>query len=209
MDAATQAVQRGETPPTIEDAAEAAGVSRATAHLYFTSQQSLLLKALLDVMGTIPDPSLVDEGPVESRVDARYPFPCADGVRPRTRPAHLSNAFLGAVAAHPPEEQRELPLRKGRRIAWLDRALAPLKSLSPPPEVPPGDGFDHAVRGRGYDRGQRRLPVLSQGSGGCLPMGSPGHSSSCADRFAGVAGSVGPGSATVYPSARKRHKETG
>jgi len=131
VDAATQAVQRGETPPTIEDAAEAAGVSRATAHLYFTSQQSLLLKALLDVMGTIPDPSLVDEGPVESRVDARYPFPCADGVRPRTRPAHLSNAFLGAVAAHPPEEQRELPLRKGRRIAWLDRALAPLKSLSP------------------------------------------------------------------------------
>ena len=70
VDAATQAVQRGETPPTIEDAAEAAGVSRATAHLYFTSQQSLLLKALLDVMGTIPDPSLVDEGPVESRVDA-------------------------------------------------------------------------------------------------------------------------------------------
>ena len=62
-------MQCGETP-TIKDAAEAAGVSRATAYRYFTSQQALLLEASLDAIGTVPDPSLVDEGPVESRVDA-------------------------------------------------------------------------------------------------------------------------------------------
>ena len=62
-------MQCGETP-TIKDAAEAAGVSRATAYRYFTSQQALLLETSLDAIGTVPDPSLVDEGPVESRVDA-------------------------------------------------------------------------------------------------------------------------------------------
>ena len=117
MEAATQAVQCGETP-TIKDAAEAAGVSRATAYRYFTSQQALLLEASLDAIGTVPDPSLVDEGPVESRVDA---------IRSLVRMAYEHEPVLRTHQ----KSNDNYPLRKGRRIAWLDRALAPLKCLSP------------------------------------------------------------------------------
>jgi len=130
VEAATQAVQRGETP-TIEDAAEAAGVSRATAYRYFTSQQALLLEASLDAIGTIPDPSLVDEGPVESRVDA--------AIRSLVRMAYDHEPVLRTFLMLSLEQwlrthqgrHGEYPVRKGRRVPWLDRALAPLVTLSP------------------------------------------------------------------------------
>jgi AcrR family transcriptional regulator len=130
VEAATQAVQRGETP-TIETAAEAAGVSRATAYRYFTSQQALLLETSLDAIATIPDPSLVDDGPVESRVDMAIRF--------FVRMAHNHEPFMRTflmlsmdhwLHAHPNGKDNRA-LRKGRRIPWLDRALAPLGSLSP------------------------------------------------------------------------------
>lgn len=130
VEAATQAVQRGETP-TIEEAAEAAGVSRATAYRYFTSQQALLLEASLDAIATIPDLSLVDEGPVESRVDAAVSF--------LVRMAHdhepVQRTFLMLSLEQwlrtSPKSKGNYPVRKGRRIPWLDRALAPVQSLSP------------------------------------------------------------------------------
>jgi len=130
VEAATQAVQCGETP-TIKDAAEAAGVSRATAYRYFTSQQALLLETSLDAIGTVPDPSLVDEGPVESRVDA--------AIRSLVRMAYEHEPVLRTFRMLSLEQwlrthqksNDNYPLRKGRRIAWLDRALAPLKCLSP------------------------------------------------------------------------------
>ena len=123
-------MQCGETP-TIKDAAEAAGVSRATAYRNFTSQQALLLEASLDAIGTVPDPSLVDEGPVESRVDA--------AIRSLVRMAYEHEPVLRTFRMLSLEQwlrthqksNDNYPLRKGRRIAWLDRALAPLKSLSP------------------------------------------------------------------------------
>ena len=104
-------MQCGETP-TIKDAAEAAGVSRATAYRYFTSQQALLLEASLDAIGTVPDPSLVDEAR-SSPAWMPLSVPLCAWRTSTNRPAHLSNAFLGAVAAHPPEEQRQLPLAQG------------------------------------------------------------------------------------------------
>ena len=130
MEAATQAVQCGETP-TIKDAAEAAGVSRATAYRYFTSQQALLLEASLDAIGTVPDPSLVDEGPVESRVDAaiRSLVRMAYEHEPVLRTFRMLSLELW-LRTHQ-KSNDNYPLRKGRRIAWLDRALAPLKCLSP------------------------------------------------------------------------------
>jgi AcrR family transcriptional regulator len=130
VEAAMQAVQRGETP-TIETAAEAAGVSRATAYRYFTSQQALLLEASLDAIGTIPDPKMVDEGPVKSRVDAAIRF--------FVRMAHNQEPFMRTFLMlsmdhwlHTHQNGKDNhALRKGRRMPWLDRALAPLQSLSP------------------------------------------------------------------------------
>jgi AcrR family transcriptional regulator len=130
VEAATQAVRRGETP-TIESAAAAAGISRATAYRYFTSQQALLLETSLDAVSTIPDPSLVDEGPVESRVDMAIRF--------IVRMAHSHEPFMRTFLMlsmdhwlHTHKDGKDgHALRKGRRIPWLDRALAPLRELSP------------------------------------------------------------------------------
>jgi AcrR family transcriptional regulator len=130
VEAATQAVRRGETP-TIESAAAAAGISRATAYRYFTSQQALLLETSLDAVSTIPDPSLVDEGPVESRVDMAIRF--------FVRMAHSHEPFMRTFLMlsmdhwlHTHKDGKVgHALRKGRRIPWLDRALAPLRKLSP------------------------------------------------------------------------------
>ena len=66
--AISEAVRRGETP-TVAEAAEAAGLSRATAYRYFTSQQALLLEVSLDAIGTFPYADAVDASTVESRVD--------------------------------------------------------------------------------------------------------------------------------------------
>jgi AcrR family transcriptional regulator len=130
VEAAMQAVQRGETP-TVEDAAASAGISRATAYRYFTSQQALLLEASLDAIGTIPDPRMVDEGPVESRVDAAI----STFIRMGFDHEPLLRTFLMLsleqwVRTHQGRGS-DYPARKGRRIPWLDRALAPLNELSP------------------------------------------------------------------------------
>lgn len=130
VEAATQAVRRGEAP-TIESAAAAAGISRATAYRYFTSQQALLLETSLDVVSTMPDPSPIDEGPVESRVDMAIRF--------LVRMAHSHEPFMRTclmlsmdhwLQTHKDGKDGHA-LRKGRRIPWLDRALAPLRELSP------------------------------------------------------------------------------
>src|SRR6516162_478032 len=67
--AAMQAVRRGETP-TVESAAEDAGVSRAAAYRYFTSQQALLLETSLEEFNAPSSAGGIHSGPVESRVDA-------------------------------------------------------------------------------------------------------------------------------------------
>jgi len=130
VEAARKAVQQGETP-TIEAAAEAAGISRATAYRYFTSQQALLLEATLDVIGTIPDPRMVDEGPVESRVDAAIQTFIRMGFdhEPVMR-TFLMLSLEQWLRTHQGGGDN-YPVRKGRRIPWLDRALAPLSRLSP------------------------------------------------------------------------------
>lgn len=130
VEAAMQAVRRGETP-TIESTAAAAGISRATAYRYFTSQQALLLETSLDAISTIPDPSLVDEGPVDSRVDTtiRFFVQMAHSHEPFMR-TFLMLSMDHWLHAHKDGKDNRA-LRKGRRLPWLDRALAPLQSLSP------------------------------------------------------------------------------
>ncbi len=130
VQAAMQAVHRGETP-TVEDAAQAAGVSRATAYRYFASQQALLLETSLDAIGIVSDSRLIDEGPIESRVDAF--------IRSFLRMGLDHEAYLRTFLKFSMEQwlqahkggYGDYPVRKGRRLPWLDRALAPAKSLSP------------------------------------------------------------------------------
>lgn len=112
--------------PTVEEAAEAAAVSRATAYRYFPNQQDLLVAAHPEVEAE----SLLGEDPPED------PTERLDAVA-----VGLAEIFLGAEASYramlrlslePDEERRdELALRKGMRFRWIEEALEPVKGRLP------------------------------------------------------------------------------
>lgn len=129
VEAASEAVRKGQTP-TVEEAAEAAGVSRATAYRYFGSQQGLLLEVSLEEIAGTPKRS-IPGGSVETRVDA--------AIRGLVRMAWEHERYLRTFLMLSLEQWLQAgksgaegyPVRKGRRLAWFEEALAPLQNLKP------------------------------------------------------------------------------
>ena len=127
--AARQLLAAGRTP-TIEQAASAASVGRATAYRYFPNQRALL---------TATFPALAEESLLGDT-------PPAD---PRARLEIVVDAIARQVVEHEPElrnmlrlslepdpaKRGDLPFRTGRRIAWVAEALAPLQGRLPDPEL--------------------------------------------------------------------------
>jgi AcrR family transcriptional regulator len=117
--AARELLSAGHTP-TVEQAAEAAEVSRATAYRYFANQRALLIAAHPEIESkTLLD----DEAPTdpERRLD--------QVVRELTRLTIDSEPELRTMLrlSLEPEPPGELLLRQGRAIGWLEDALAPLR----------------------------------------------------------------------------------
>jgi AcrR family transcriptional regulator len=118
------------TTPTVEQAADAARVSRTTAYRYFPNQRALITACFPQVAAgsLLPDPA--PEDPVV-RLDA------------------VVEAVTRLVVEHEPElraqlrlslepdgsEGGELPFRTGRAIAWIEEALAPLQTRIPEPQL--------------------------------------------------------------------------
>lgn len=114
--------------PTVEAAASAASVSRATAYRYFGSAQELIVSAHPEVEVE----SLLGEDPPqdpEARLDKVV--------------VGLSRVFLDAEAGYramlrlslePDAADRELALRKGRRFIWIEDALEPVRDRLAPRE---------------------------------------------------------------------------
>jgi AcrR family transcriptional regulator len=122
LTAAMRQLLRGGVIPTVEDAADAAGVSRATAYRYFPNQGDLLLAA----NEWVEAPSLVLEGLGSD------PHERLDAVVARMVESTLENegayrAMLKlSLEGHVPGEGA-LELRKGRRLIWVEDALRPVK----------------------------------------------------------------------------------
>src|SRR4051812_10588684 len=127
--AARRLLVEGETP-TVVQAADEAGVARATAYHYFPNQRAL-------VVATYPqldEPSLV--GPrapadAEGRLEAVARALSSQIVEHEAELRAMLRLSLEPHAAEP----RELPLRKGRRITWVADALAPLEGALPKPAL--------------------------------------------------------------------------
>jgi AcrR family transcriptional regulator len=116
--------------PTVEQAADAAQVSRTTAYRYFPNQRALIVASFPEVAASslLPDPPPEDPA---ARLDA------------------VANALARRVVEHEPElraqlrlsleadesERPELPFRTGRAIAWIEEALAPLRGQMPEREL--------------------------------------------------------------------------
>jgi AcrR family transcriptional regulator len=116
--AAWQLMESGDTP-RVEDAAEAAGISRTTAYRYFPSQGELLAAAFPETatVSLLPDPAPTD---VRERV-AAVTSGIVDAL---DRTEHLQRTMLRLSLDSAPHD---LPLRQGRAIGWYAEALEPLR----------------------------------------------------------------------------------
>lgn len=118
--AAHEQVARG-LAPTVEDAAEAASVSRATAYRYFPNQHALLAAAHpeTDRSSMLPPDAPDDDAAV--RVD----LVVAAFTRLISETEAQQRTMLRLSLEAPPQRS-ELPLRQGRAISWIEEALTPL-----------------------------------------------------------------------------------
>lgn len=115
--------------PTVAEAAEEARVSRATAYRYFPTQDALLAEAAftpavadidkLIAAETSPDP----EARLMKLLDSFNPLVLAEERAMRMALRAYLDAWFQAAGT----ESEGNPVREGRRMRWLDKALGPLR----------------------------------------------------------------------------------
>jgi AcrR family transcriptional regulator len=127
--AARELLASGATP-TVEQAADAAEVARATAYRYFPNQRALLVATYPE----IAEPSLLDAPGLDDPVD-RLDAVAESITRQIVEHEPELRAMLRLSLAPDPAEHGELPLRKGRRITWVADALEPLRDQFPDREL--------------------------------------------------------------------------
>jgi AcrR family transcriptional regulator len=114
---------RGGTP-TVEEAAEAAGISRATAYRYFPNQRALLVATHPEIQVT----SLLGDDP-PSDPQRRLDRTISELIRITIDTEPELRAMLRLSLEARPKE--DLLLRQGRAIGWIEEALAPLRDRLP------------------------------------------------------------------------------
>jgi AcrR family transcriptional regulator len=123
LEAASRLMKQGRKP-SLEEVAEAALVSRATAYRYFASIEALLVEAALDVAAPSPDEVFKGAPPADpvarlERVDAAFDAMMAaneTGLR-----MMLAQSMERAIAG----DAAKLPKRQNRRSPLIEAALAP------------------------------------------------------------------------------------
>ncbi|PEG33518.1 TetR family transcriptional regulator [Mycolicibacterium agri] len=124
LDAAARLLRQGRRP-TLEDVAEEALVSRATAYRYFPNVDALLVEAPLD--GAMPDPDALfadgSEDPVErlNIVDAALD----DMIAANEQALRLMLAL--SLQQDRNGDHDPVPARQNRRAALIDSALEPAR----------------------------------------------------------------------------------
>jgi AcrR family transcriptional regulator len=121
VDAARELVARGMTP-TVEDAAETAGISRATAYRYFPNQGALLAAAHPEIETQSLLPPDAPDDPVDRLAMAIREFTTLV-VNSEPQQRTMLRLSLDPNRAEP------LLLRQGRAIPWIEEALEPCRDV--------------------------------------------------------------------------------
>lgn len=126
LHAASRLLKGGRTP-TMEEVAEEAMVSRATAYRYFPSIEALLVEAPLDVDAPDPGALFADSESLspEDRIDK-----AEAALHAMTYRNEAQLRLLLAYAIKLPLEEaddRSAPRRQNRRIPLIEEALAPIR----------------------------------------------------------------------------------
>jgi AcrR family transcriptional regulator len=122
---AARAVLAGGRTPTVEEAAEAAGISRATAYRYFPNQRALLVAAHPEIEATS---LLGEDAPADPQERLDRTIAELIQLTVDTEPELRTMLRLSLE----PDPGEELLLRQGRAIGWIEDALAPLQDRLPP-----------------------------------------------------------------------------
>lgn len=131
LEGAARLMKQGRTP-TLEEVAEEALMSRATAYRYFPSIEALMVEAAVDVAMPEPEGLLLTEAsrdPVErlQRVEtALYDMILANEPLLRTLLAHTIQQGIQA------EGNGKLPRRQNRRSVLIEAALEPTRDQFKP-----------------------------------------------------------------------------
>src|SRR5919199_4495828 len=127
--AARQLLAEG-APPTVEAAAAEASVGRTTAYRYFPNSRALLVATFPE----IEMDSLLGEDPPEDPM-ARLEIVAEHLTRRIVEHEPEYRAQLRLALEGDPAGGESLPLRVGRRVEWVEDALAPLRGRIPEPEL--------------------------------------------------------------------------
>ena len=116
--------------PTVEDAAAAASISRATAYRYFPNARALLLAAHPEITATSMLPTNPPEDPA-ARLDAVVSSFTAMIIDTEAQQRTMLRLSLEVNDA----ERDALPLRQGRAIGWIAEALDGLRGDLTPAQL--------------------------------------------------------------------------
>lgn len=123
--AATRQLLRDGVTPSVEQAADAARVSRTTAYRYFASQRDLLAATFPRLEGGT---LLGDRPPADVR--ARIAL-FAEGMTESILANEAEMRAMLRLSLDPQAPPHEVALRTGRRQLWVADALAPLRDALP------------------------------------------------------------------------------
>jgi AcrR family transcriptional regulator len=121
--AAADTMIRAGRQPTVAEAAEAAGISRATAYRYFPTQEMLLAEVSLFSVGGAGFPAALDEEPVPEAVSR-----LVRRVGAWTYENEQALRTLLRLSLDPASGVR----RPGHRTEWIAQVLAPCRSIVEP-----------------------------------------------------------------------------
>jgi AcrR family transcriptional regulator len=121
VDAARELVAAG-SEPSVEQAAERAGIARTTAYRYFPNQRSLVLAAHPELGAS----TLLPEDPPSDPAD-RLDVVVTNFIQLIIDTEPAQRTMLRLSLEPDPTQRGELPLRKGRAVAWIAEALEPLR----------------------------------------------------------------------------------
>ena len=127
--AARRLLARGVTP-TLEGAAAEASIGRTTAYRYFPNSRALLAATYPE----IDMQSLLGSDPPEDPL-ARLEIVAESQTRRIVEHEPEYRAQLRLALEGEPAGSESLPLRRGRRIRWIEDALSPLGGRLPEPEL--------------------------------------------------------------------------
>jgi len=120
VEATRELLASGVVAPTVEQAAEAASISRTTAYRYFPSQKALLVSAHPETQTVSLLPDDVGDDPARRLEVATREFIAL------TISTEQQLRTMLRLSLEPDARAGELPLRQGRAISWFADALSPL-----------------------------------------------------------------------------------